>query len=247
LQRRASWECYIIDRYSSIVLDRPFAISDGDITVGLLVELGDEQIVAFEDLVKDIDSLMLHDWVLPSDMSVFYFCIKLRQISSRMRGLPSHPASRSSSFQSTHDSLAATGRIYVALDELLGDLDAWRGMAPVFDEPRSLYEMPEWYDLLRGRERLIFIRKGVDLVPKKDSIPPKDLLVVCLQAAIEKITKYSSLFDRNIVTHTRSYYQALSLAGLSILFCVSILPQSEDPILLEAHPTLWTCERTLRN
>jgi hypothetical protein len=246
LERRAFWECYRTDRYSSVVLGRPFAISDQEITVRLPVELGDEQIRAFEGQVTDLDSLVLHEWVLPSEMSVFCFCTKLRQISSRMRTLFSNANGRMTPSQESHDVLTATGEIYAALDDLLGDLDTWRDSAPVFTDPQSLYEMSEWYDLLRARERLIFIRKAVDLVPKRSSLPPIHLLELCLHAAADMITRYADLFDRKLVTHTRSYYQTLFLAGLSILFCVSVLPKSEDSLLLEAYQALGTCERTLR-
>ena len=246
LQRRAFWECYIIDRYSSIVLDRPFAISDRDISVGLPVELRDEQIMAFEGQVKDLDSIVPQDWNLPSEMSVFCFCIRLRRITSRMRTLLTQANGWGISSQEGPESPSNTGKIFAALDDLLGDLDEWRETAPAFAAPRSLYEMPDWYDLLKARERLIFIRKAVDLVPKSNGMPSEELLLLCLHAAIHTIVKYSSLFDRKIVTHTRSYYQTLFLAGLSILFCVSVLPSLAEPLLVEAHQTLWTCERTLR-
>ncbi|OQD84305.1 hypothetical protein PENANT_c013G08125 [Penicillium antarcticum] len=48
LQRRVFWESYMIDRYSSITLDRPFAVTDKAIQIGSPANANDDELESAE-------------------------------------------------------------------------------------------------------------------------------------------------------------------------------------------------------
>ena len=241
LERRVFWESYMIDRYSSITLDRPFAMTDSAIQIGLPADANDEELDAadstgsFHDLssycaassLKDVSTSMQRT----TEVSVFSACVRLRQITSKIH-LTFQGNVISSSSQS---SITARGAVYASLDQLLHDLQAWRRSAPIFESPSCLYEMQEWYDLLCLREQLILSRKALDLVPKPKNIPPKDLVTLCLQCAVGAITGFCRLFERKQITFTRSYFQMLFTGGLSIMFCLSVVRDYSSLTIREAN------------
>jgi len=219
----------MIDRYSSITLDRPFAMTDNAIQVGLPADANDEELEAAEmsGSFPDLNSFCAASSLTAvattmkrtTEMSVFSACVRLRQITSKIH----------STFQENtmsgpgRSSITARGAVYASLDKLLHDLQVWRRSAPIFESPSCLYEMQEWYDLLCLRERLLLSRKALDLVPKPKNVPPKDLVTLCLQCAVGAITGFCQLFERKKITFTRSYFQMLFTGGLSIMFCLSVV------------------------
>lgn len=229
LERRVFWESYMIDRYSSITLDRPFAMTDSAIQIGLPADANDEELDAadstgsFPDLSSFCAASSLKDVATSirrtTEVSVFSACVRLRQITSKI-----HLTFQGNVISgSDRSSITARGAVYASLDQLLHDLQTWRRSAPVFESPSCLYEMQEWYDLLCLREKLLLSRKALDLVPKPKNVPPKDLVTLCLQCAVGAITGFCRLFERKQITFTRSYFQMLFTGGLSIMFCLSVV------------------------
>ncbi|KAJ5812470.1 hypothetical protein N7474_008771 [Penicillium riverlandense] len=226
LQRRVFWECYMIDRYSSITLVRPFAIGDKYIHTGFPVDANDEEIEAAEasGAFPDLDSFgstysLTSVSTRTTEMSVFFACLRLRQITSQIHREFGDRAIR----RDGQNDDTARGVIYSSLDKLLKELQQWRSSTPVFHNPQNLYQMQEWYDLLFLRERLLLVRKAIDIVPKRDNIPPRDLLSLCLECAFGAITCFYRLFELRKITFTRSYFQMLFTAGLSVMFCLSVV------------------------
>ncbi|KAJ5280930.1 hypothetical protein N7478_006302 [Penicillium angulare] len=226
LQRRVFWECYMIDRYSSITLTRPFAIGDGHIKIGFPVDANDEEIEAAEasGAFPDLDSFGSASSLTvgggrATEMSVFFACLRLRQITSKIHTSFGEKAIR----QTLANRTTARGVIYSNLDKLLKELQQWRSSTPLFHSPQNLYQMQEWYDLLLLRERLLLIRKTIDIVPKHGNIPPRDLLSLCLECAVGAITGFCRLFEQKKITFTRSYFQMLFTAGVSVMFCLSVV------------------------
>jgi hypothetical protein len=252
LQRRVFWESYMIDRYSSITLDRPFAMADRAIQIGFPANANDDEIEAAEISGAFIDlnsfcavsSLTAVAAVTSrtTEMSVFFACTRLRQITSKI-----HSTFREKKlFGHDKNPITARGAVYARLDELLSELKGWRNSTPAFDNPSCLYEMQEWYDLLYLRERLILARKALDLVPKQDNIPPKDLVVLCLHCAVGAITLFCELFRSKKITFTRSYFQMLFTGGLSIMFCLSIMKEHERETICEATDAITHGEIALK-
>jgi len=246
LRRRLFWQCYIIDRYSSTTLDRPCAIAERDIHVGFLVDVNDDEIIAANDMYPDLDSFnAAHIAHGNSEMTVFILCLRLRQITSLIHSKFTHTF-KSSSLNLKLQNLLLVGRIYSDLDSTFQKLQEWRDSAPVFSSPRCLYETQEWFDHLLARERLLLIRKAIDLIPKRNGVPPRDLLNLCLEAGIRTITLFSNQFLEKKITFTRSYFQMMFTAGLSVMFCISATADLELLAVKEAILALDSCERTLR-
>ncbi|KAL5356276.1 Zn(II)2Cys6 transcription factor [Aspergillus floccosus] len=254
LRRRVFWQCYMMDRYTSVMLDRPPAISDRDIEIGFPANANDEElnIAGASAAFPDLDSF--HRTSAPqadptetTEMSVFFLCLRLRKITSMIHAKIQQKGSAAAERETSHIDLAsASGTIYADLDELLLELQHWRRLAPVFPSPKCLYERQEWYDLLLMRERLLLIRKTIDLVPKRNNVPPRDLLCICLEYAVGTIKTFCALFDQNLVTYTRSYFQTLFTAGLSVMFCVSVVVDLDSLALVNATGAVNEAEKTLK-
>lgn len=250
-QRRIFWECYILDRYSSGILGRPFAIADEDITVPL-------PILADDDALKAADVFSLSavaDIVppFPTEVSVFVFYIRLRQISSRIHteffnGRKQH----SRSAYGTPLPSTSAGYVQVMFQDFMAQLNEWRQGAPVFTTPKSLYERPEFYDFLLEKDRLILVRGAMQIAPKvRNNSPPPELLAQALASATKVITLYSDMLEHSYITWTRSYFQGIFTAGLSILFCVNIseaIDRMSSPTeLSKLASTLELCSKILHS
>lgn len=106
--------------------------------------------------------------------------------------------------------------------------------------------MQDWYDLLYFRERLQLVRKAIDLVPKRNGVPPRDLLSLCLQCATGAITAFWKLFEPKKITFTRSYFQMLFTAGLSIMYSLSVVGDFDPASMKAGTEAVTTCEYILK-
>ncbi|KAL4999924.1 hypothetical protein BDV10DRAFT_200377 [Aspergillus recurvatus] len=244
LERRVFWECYIIDRYSSITLDRPLAIADGDIRVLLPVEANDEQLRAAEGSIPDLDVFQVSPRVRTgsTELAVFFTSIHHRQITSKI-----HSLFQSKCRAGDAPSITAAGRIYANLYRLLDELNLWRRSVPVFESPQCVYETQDWVDLRWMRERLILVRKAMDLVPKRGNCPPRDLLSLCLENATQIIVIFCRLYESQQITYTRSYFQTLFTAGLSVVYCLSSIDGPDPGTVGQAMDALAQCEHSLKD
>ncbi|KAJ1332966.1 transcriptional regulatory protein GAL4 [Microdochium nivale] len=253
IRRRVFWCTYLMDRYSSSTLSRPYAISDCDIEVPLVIDADDPDILVAQqkDLGKTLDELDFGFFnaarSAPSGASVLLLTVRLRQISSEVDSMFSCFSKSKHSGSGIDSPLTATGRICEIMDAIVVRLEAWRGTAPVFEHPRSLYERSEWYDLLKTREIFNTMRKAVDFSPKRDGVPPRYVLTQCLEWAVRIIQLYSDLYDRGIVTYTRSYFQMMINAGFSVLYFASVsVPVVLTPeIAARCRSILSRCGATL--
>jgi hypothetical protein len=242
--RRIFWQVYIIDRYSSIALDRPFAIDDVSIEVGLPVDADDADLASASPSIHTLDTFS--QCMRPTkhtDVTVFLFCVRLRRLSSRIHAklstLRQDPSLHTQPY-------LAVGRICAALNSLLQELDAWHESAPTIPNPRCLYESPEWFTLLFCREKIDLLRRAVDLIPKANGAPPRHVLSIFLRAALTVIKTYSTMSERKtFITYTRNYFHMMFTAGLSVMYCTSVSPHLGQAELFEVSQGLQTCETTL--
>jgi len=248
-QRRIFWECYILDRYSSGILGRPFAIADEDISAELPILADDEALKA-----ANINSLSEVSDITPSqptEVSVFVFYIKLRQISSRIHTEFSSGRRQSArSANSTPMPPTSAGYVHMKVHNFLTQLDSWRQTAPIFPDPKSLYERPEWYDFLLEKDKSILVRGAMHMAPKlSNNAPPSDLLVLSLRSATRVILMYSDMLEKKYITWTRSYFQGIFAAGLSVLFYLSMKSDaardSSPDIEVSPAAALQTCSQVL--
>ena len=251
-QRRIFWECYILDRYSSGILGRPFAIADEDISVELPI-LADDEVLKAANItsLSDVSNVAPSQ---PTEVSVFVFCIRLRQISSNIHNeFNSGRRQSSRSAHSTPMPFTSAGYVQMKVHDFLAQLDSWRQNAPVFADPISLYERPEWYDFMLEKDKLTLFRGAMHAAPKlSNNSPPADLLALSLRSAIKVITLYSEMLEKKYITWTRSYFQAIFAAGLSVLFCLGLDKSAGDqedlcPSTVPSSPvaTLHMCSQVL--
>lgn len=178
-----------------------------------------------------------------TETTILLISVKLRRVSSHIH---------TEFCRLTDDYRAASqlhlniGRIHVVVNQLLGELEAWRQNAPMIQNPTCLYHSQQWYDLLYAREKLYLVRRAVDLVPRKGGVLPQHFLTLLLHGALDVIEKYSALcWGTSFITHTRSYFHMMFTAGLSVILCViysSSLPRAD---LESSANGLTSCERTL--
>lgn len=245
-RRRIFWTCYIMDRYSSVMLNRPFAVADRDISIAFPVEADDDEIARAAGLIPDLDAFPRQCLsARPNAMGVLLLCVRLRQVSSNIQTQFAALTRTSTVSYDADELLFGTGRVYVMVDKMLRELEAWRSTCPVFDRPNCLFERQEWYDLLLARERINLIRKAIDFIPKRNGVPPKHMLNLCLESATQTILRYSDMFSRRLITYTRSYFQMLFTAGLAVLFCVSVGASLDATSICEVQKTMAVCRDTL--
>ncbi|EUC41937.1 hypothetical protein COCMIDRAFT_104893 [Bipolaris oryzae ATCC 44560] len=216
-RRRVFWECYVLDRYSSGILGRPFAIAESDIEVELPFDADDDYLV--NSSITSLD-LMPKRGPGPSEVSV------------------------STEFKSI-------GHVYTAFTRLRSELNEWRATAPIFLYPRSLYERPEWHDFLHEKDMLLLARGAMHNVPSKPyaGAAVKEILTACYVSASRIIELYSTLMEKRAITWTRSYFQVIFTAGLTVTFCISLelLKSSIEADFEQRHParTLALCSAIL--
>ncbi|THY54197.1 hypothetical protein D6C97_05817 [Aureobasidium pullulans] len=234
--QRIFWECYQLDRYSSTTLGRPFAIADHDIEVDLPSSTG---------LDTPDSSISVSTFATSSDLSVFIYSVQLRQITSRIR---SKLLSMSSNSHDHHRSFMATGEIYTSLHKFLAELDHWRASAPRYEQPSCLYESQEWYDFLLEKDKLFLMRGGVNILFKSRRGVSQDIMRLWGRCATRVVELYASLYRAGRITYTRSYFQMLFHAGLSVIFCVSSEAKSRTGagrLIPDFDATLSVCGNVL--
>lgn len=244
-RRRLFWECYVLDRYSSTTLGRPFAISDSDIKVSLPSLLSDEDVRMRPAGKLDIDSA-----TSPSPaMAVFVSFATLRQISSRIHStfFTEH---RHFTSGSPDGWMSRSGEHYVQMFSLLDELDRWRANVPVFFETSCLYQRLEWYDFLLEKERLFLFRGMMNVMPIRNGSPPLGLIRLYCDSATKAINLYANLYWAKLINCTRVYFQILFTAGLSLAhFAVGDSRQSqtteENHGDVNTTQTLRTCSQLL--
>jgi hypothetical protein len=250
-RRRIFWECYVLDRYSSGILGRPFAITEFDINVPLPFDANDEYIV--NTGVESLDTVPESD-TRPTEVSVFIFGIKLRRISSRVHST-FYTARSATALGATSGSetpeFKSIGHVYTAFARFKKELSDWRATAPIFPYPRSLYERTEWHDFLLEKDLLLLARGALHNVPSKPytGAAVKEILTTCYVSASRIIELYADLMEKRAITWTRSYFQAVFTAGLTVTFCVGldVLKSSTEADVVQRDParTLNLCSGIL--
>lgn len=245
LRHRVFWLSYVMDRYSCITVNRPFSISDSDIEVPLPDDMDD--IVSTQALLSNLmvprDNQTINR---PTQMSIALFTIRLRQISSNIHSeFASIVAANREAGPRSKGRFRSTGKIHLMLQRFTSELNEWRSSAPCFESPICLYERGEWADLMHARETFHLVRRAMDVAPKHEGKPSRTLLRLCHTSAIRVISVYSDLYERSLVTFTRSYFQMLFAAGLSLLYCGSTVSMDDTSLADECSHALSQCQMTL--
>lgn len=221
--RRIFWECYVLDRYSSGILGRPFAIAEENITVSLPINAYDDHIATARS--EALDAMYPSAGMLISEMSIFIVFIELRRISSRIHTTFYTRKPTIPNVDSQHSRSQSQGHVYVDYMRFKSELDAWRLTLPTFSNPRSLYERPDWHDFMYHKDMLLLTRGTILSLPTPlslSSTSTRQLLGACYTSAARVIQLYGDLMDKKAITWTRSYFQVIFTAGLTMTYCISL-------------------------
>ncbi|KAH6875104.1 hypothetical protein BKA58DRAFT_311030 [Alternaria rosae] len=218
-QRRIFWECYVHDRYSSGILGRPFALLESEIGMALPIDADDETIVASG--ANTLENVPIHALYHSGD------------------------STRTPGFQSI-------GHIYSSFSQFDKELRALRSSVPVFVDPKCLYERSAWHDFMYEKDRLLLARGAIHNLPARQfsgTSIVKEILRVCYQSAIHTIQLYADLRRKDAITWTRSYFQMIFTAGLTVIYCIilGVLTDNDELFVTntETLPTLNTCSSLL--
>ncbi|KNA98100.1 hypothetical protein FOXG_18341 [Fusarium oxysporum f. sp. lycopersici 4287] len=207
--QKVFWEAYLLDRFSSRTLGRPFAIADRLIST---------------DIPNSIPSP--HE----EDISVFQWLIGIGRLSSQIHSTMEERRPNSASF-SVGPSAISTPDLGEVLCQLRGfhhDLGSWHESAPFFDNPSCLFETREFFELTYQEERLRLIRATIEVLGSKTMLPPDVLLEPCLQAARAIICSFATLRGLNMITFSRAYMHLIFTAALVIVVVLETRIHRQD-------------------
>jgi hypothetical protein len=252
-QRRIFWECYVHDHYRSGILGHLFALIEWEIGMPLLIDADNETIMTSRATVLDAVPTVTN--VHPSELPINLFCIKLRRLSSRVRtafDTGRRPASSSAPDGTRTPAFRSIGHVYSSFSLFDNELYALRASAPVFLDPRCLYERSEWHDFMFEKDLLLLARGAMHNLPARQisGVPiMKEVLRACYISATHTIELYADLRSKNAITWTRSYFQVIFTAGLTVIYCVILDVLHGNHGLSTTHTnllqTLDTCSSLL--
>ncbi|KAI3577538.1 hypothetical protein IWW34DRAFT_879164 [Fusarium oxysporum f. sp. albedinis] len=207
--QKVFWEAYLLDRFSSRTLGRPFAIADRLIST---------------DIPNSIPSP--HE----EGISVFQWLIGIGRLSSQIHSAMEERRPNSASF-SVGPSATSTPDLGEVLCQLRGfhhDLGSRHESAPFFDNPSCLFETREFFELTYQEERLRLIRATIEVLGSKTMLPPDVLLEPCLQAARAIICSFAALRGLNMITFSRAYMHLIFTAALVIVVVLETRIHRQD-------------------
>lgn len=254
LNRRVFWEYYLLDRYCSTTLGRPFAIADQDIEVNLPALVPDEEVTLCQPgHLDDLPSrLYVQSTAETNCMEVFVFYVRLRRITSRIHDAFFSTCSKSSSKSPKPGyGIDIIGESYAKLYALFKELETWRASAPIYPQANSMYQREQWYDFLLEKERLLLIRGIMNALPTHQGVPHKNLISLCQNTAMRVIELYSDMFLKRQINVTRGYFQMLFSAGLLLVYCLSSssaklsAPTAGKAVLMTLTQVLWEMSETM--
>lgn len=206
------------ERYSSGTLGRPFALSDEAIEAPTPMEASYADLRALDFVNCNVAT---GDCSKPNAMSVFLFAVGLRRIQSANRAVFTEEYhSRPSCF--TRGLFSCTpGLIVQRTQACLSQLEEWLSRRPKFVEPECTYHLPLWYSFMVEKEKLSVLRTALGHLSQLGVQSPKALLARCSASATQVIRVFAGLWDSRDVLPVRSYFQAIFVSGLSLMFCAS--------------------------
>ncbi|EGU72937.1 hypothetical protein FOXB_16557 [Fusarium oxysporum f. sp. conglutinans Fo5176] len=226
--QKVFWEAYLLDRFSSRTLGRPFAIADRLIST---------------DIPNSIPSP--HE----EDISVSQWLIGIGRLSSQIHSAMEERRPNSASF-SVGPSATSTPDLGEVLCQLRGfhhDLRSWHESAPLFDNPSCLFETREFFELTYQEERLRLIRATIEVLGSKTMLPPDVLLEPCLQAARAIICSFAALRGLNMITFSRAYMHLIFTAALVIVVVLETRIHRHDGPSHKARSSGIDAEEWLRD
>ncbi|CAI6324207.1 unnamed protein product [Periconia digitata] len=214
IRRRAFWSCYCLDRVTSIVLGRAFAIADRDINVELPSASPEFWTLTHKD---DYDTSM-GQW---SNMRPFIHIIKLDRIQSRI-----HKAV----FRVDKDVVRGTPEDRAKLDQKMciirADLDEWIQTYPqtpkndnrstwMYDPESAYLDARDFYGVQYHKAVLFLFTVFLPILETSD-----ERFVTCARSAASVCNAYKRLSQNKTLTYTMISLHSCFVAGLTLVYCI---------------------------
>ncbi|KAH9229937.1 hypothetical protein K456DRAFT_1919672 [Colletotrichum gloeosporioides 23] len=215
IRRRAFWACYCLDRMTSVVLGRTFAIDDRDINVEMP---SDDH--AFWDLTA-LGSPPAPPEPAWSNMKPFIHIIKLRRIQSRIHRRV---------YRVDKDVFAGSPDQRAKLDSKMtairGELDEWARTIPhppkdsksitwMYDPESAYHDSREFFNLQYHKSILSLFTV---LLPTLNTSDPR--FVTCARSAACVCTTYKRLNQQKTLSYTMMALHSCFIAGLTLVYCL---------------------------
>ncbi|EME42010.1 hypothetical protein DOTSEDRAFT_174788 [Dothistroma septosporum NZE10] len=199
LRRCVFWSCYCLDRQTSIILGRPFAISDRDIDAEFPTGVGHR---------NNCSTATRDDSGQPSSVELFLHICNLRRIESRI--------------QQEIYRVDRPGPFIFEIESFISELEAWKANIP-YDaqvaQPTSInafdYYMVYYYKTVR------FLLHPHILSPQ----PDLSYMQLCIEACEGICQTYKRLHHNITVGFSLMALHSVFFAGLTMLYCSWMRPR----------------------
>ncbi|PVH96033.1 hypothetical protein DM02DRAFT_632338 [Periconia macrospinosa] len=234
LRKRVFWTAYCLDRQLSIIMGRPFAISDHDIDAELPLDLDED--VEEETLLRQVQQgTQIPTHRKPTSMSCFIHITRLRIIESRIQ-------------QSVYR-VDAEGAPRTEVDGYLRQLEEWRTSMPNHDGcTPDPYVGVDSGVALRDHEtqllpktccrrvyqgvcesQMVYYYKCIRFLLYPYLLSGKHIDPACLQKCVDACggvcQTYKRLHQKSSVGFSLMALHSIFLAGLTLVYCVWISPE----------------------
>ncbi|PVH95087.1 hypothetical protein DM02DRAFT_601415 [Periconia macrospinosa] len=214
IRSRAFWSCYCLDRTTSIVLGRAFAIADRDINVEL-PSVSPE----FWSLThrEDFDANM-GQW---SNVQPFVHIIKHERIQSRIH---------KTVFRVDRDPIRGTPEERAKLDQKMklirAELDDWIKTYPrtpkndnkstwMYDPESAYLDARDFYDVQYHKAILFLLTVFLPVLE-----PTDERFITCARSAASVCNAYKRLSQNKTLTYTMISLHSCFVAGLTLVYCI---------------------------
>ncbi|KAM0716412.1 hypothetical protein Q7P37_007857 [Cladosporium fusiforme] len=214
IRRRIFWSCYCLDRATSIVLGRAFAISDRDINVEL-PSAGGQFWTLTHNEPRDPSK---GPW---SNVEPFVHIIKLDKINSRIY---------KAVFRVDRDVQNGSAEERARLDDKMAaiktDLDEWLRTCPqtpkhghkttwMYDPESAYLDASDFYGV-QYHKAVLFLYTA--LLPDLKTSDPR--FITCARSAESVCTAYKRLNQNRTLTYTMISLHSCFVAGLTMVYCI---------------------------
>ncbi|KAF1998713.1 hypothetical protein P154DRAFT_555109 [Amniculicola lignicola CBS 123094] len=216
IRRRIFWSCYCLDRLTSVLLGRTFAISDRDINV----ELPSDDSVFWDLTSNHAPENEGKGW---SNIMPFIHIVKLRQLQSRTQRIVFRVdvdhASRSPEDRLREDAKVAKVR---------AELDQWVNNIP--EPPPNIAGGPRWMyqpevntyhdsrDFFTLQYHKTVLSLYTALLPSLAVSDPR--FVSCAESSARICATYKRLHQQKILSFTIIGLHSCFVAGLTLIYCL---------------------------
>ncbi|EOA81855.1 uncharacterized protein SETTUDRAFT_23115 [Exserohilum turcica Et28A] len=214
LRHRAFWACYCLDRTTSIVLGRAFAIADRDINVELPSTSPEFWTLTHQEAPDPHEA----QW---SNIEPFIHMIKLDQIQSRIH---------KTVFRVDRDVFGGTFEQRAKLDQKMAkirsDLDEWLRTCPqtpkqenkitwMYDPESAYLDARDFYSVQYHKATLFLFTV---FLPTLDTTDAR--FVTCARSAACVCNAYKRLSQNRTLTYTMISLHSCFVTGLTLVYCI---------------------------